>query len=77
MEEGRGEIIRELRAINGQLAKQNSFWRLFVVGIIYGLGFFFGSAIIATIAFGIIGPWFAEVPWVRSAFETGGAMLHH
>ena len=65
------KIIEHLDVLNRQVAKQNSLSRMFVVGIIYGLGFFVGSAIIATIAFGVLGPWFAEIPWVRAAFEMG------
>lgn len=48
---------------------------MFVVGIVYGIGFFVGSAIIATIALGILGPWFGKIPWVHSAFETGVSLL--
>jgi hypothetical protein len=70
------EIIRELKEINAKLEKQNSFSRLFLTGIIYGVGFFIGSAIIATIAFGIIAPLFAKIPWIRDAFLTGITLLH-
>ena len=65
------KIIEHLDLLNKQVARQNSVSRMFIVGIVYGVGFFFGSAIIATIAFGVLGPWFAQIPWVRTAFETG------
>lgn len=68
-------IIGNLEKINRQLARQNSFGRMFVVGIVYGVGFFVGSAVIATIAFGILGPWVGQIPWVRNAFETGASLL--
>jgi len=42
-----GTIIGNLEKINRQLVRQNSFGRIFSVGIIYGIGFFIGSAIIA------------------------------
>lgn len=44
-------------------------------GIVYGVGFFIGSAVIATIALGLFGPWVGQIPWVRDAFVTGGALL--
>jgi hypothetical protein len=69
------EVVRHLEAIYTQLAKQNSFSHMFLVGIIYGVGFFVGSAVLATIAFGILAPWFAEVPWIRDAFLTGISWL--
>ena len=68
-------IIKHLEMLNRQVARQNSVPRMFVVGIVYGIGFFVGSAIIATIALGILGPWFAQIGWVRSAFEAGTALL--
>ena len=69
------KIIEHLEILNTLVAKQNSFARMFVTGIIYGIGFFVGSAIIATIAFGILGPLFAQIPWIRNAFETGIMLL--
>ncbi|MDO8514161.1 MAG: hypothetical protein Q7S50_01295 [bacterium] len=69
------KIIEHLDLLNRQMAWQNSFWRMLAIGIVYGIGFFVGSAIIATIALGILGPWFAQIPWVRSAFETGISFL--
>lgn len=69
------KIIENLERINRQIAKQNSLGRIFFVGIIYGIGFFVGSAIIATIALGILAPWFGQIPWVRNAFEAGITLL--
>jgi hypothetical protein len=64
-------IVEILEEMNRRLAGQNSLRRMFLVGIIYGVGFFIGSAIIATILFGIFGPWFGQVAWIRNSFETG------
>lgn len=75
LEDQRDKIIENLELLNHQVARQNSFGRMLVIGVIYGIGFFFGSAIIATIAFGILGPWFGQIEWIRSAFETGAAIL--
>lgn len=74
--DGQNTIIEQLVLLNKQLKRQNSLVRMLFVGIIYGIGFFIGSAIIATIALGIFGPWFAQIPWVRAAFEAGSALLH-
>ncbi|OGG78223.1 hypothetical protein A3A36_01820 [Candidatus Kaiserbacteria bacterium RIFCSPLOWO2_01_FULL_52_12b] len=68
-------IVELLEMLNGQVARQNSLPRMFVIGIIYGIGFFVGSAIIATIAFGVFGPWFGQFAWIRNAFETGASLL--
>ncbi|MFA7302394.1 MAG: hypothetical protein WC030_01460 [Candidatus Paceibacterota bacterium] len=67
-------VVEHLEALNRQMALQNSLRRIFLVGIIYGIGFFVGSAIIATIALGIFGPWFAQIAWVRDAFVTGASL---
>ena len=75
MEDQHEKIIQHLDVLNKQVARQNSIPRMFLVGIVYGVGFFVGSAIIATIALGILGPWFAEIPWIRSTFEAGASIL--
>ena len=74
-EDQHSKIIEHLDVLNKQVARQNSIGRMFFVGIVYGIGFFVGSAIIATIALGILGPWFAQIPWIRNAFEVGAARL--
>jgi len=68
------EIVEHLEKINEQLAKQNSLKRMFAIGIVYGVGFFVGSAIIATIMLGLFGPWFGQFFWIRNAFETGASL---
>ena len=75
MEDQRDNIIENLEILNRRVERQNSFAHMFMVGIIYGIGFFVGSAIIATIALGIFGPWFAQIPWIHSMFETGTELL--
>ena len=71
----RDKIIEQLEMLNVKIEKQNSFRRVFVVGIVYGVGFFVGSAIIATIALGILGPQIAKIDWVRTMFETGSSII--
>ncbi len=75
IEDQHEKIIQHLDLLNRQVARQNSLGRMFVVGIIYGIGFFVGSAILATVALGVLGPWFAKISWIRSAFETGGTLM--
>ena len=71
----RDEIIEQLKALNVKLAKQLEIKRIFLTGIIYGIGFFLGSAIIATIALGVFGPTVAKIPWVQENFERGTSIL--
>jgi hypothetical protein len=74
-EEQRDEIIVELKGVNEKLRVQNSYLHMFVVGIVYGIGFVVGSAVIATILLGALGPWIGQIPWVRTAFEAGVQLL--
>lgn len=75
LEDQRDKIIEHLEVLNKQVARQNSLLRMLIVGVVYGVGFFIGSAIVATIAFGILGPWFAQIDWIRNAFQTGLLLL--
>lgn len=75
MEINERQILSELQEVNRELRRQNSLWHILSVGVIYGIGFFIGSAIIATILFGILGPLFADIPWVRSAYEEGTSLI--
>ena len=68
------QVLVELRAINKELALQNSKGHTLFVGVVYGVGFFIGSAIIATIAFGILGPFIGRIPWVRHSYEVGNQL---
>lgn len=70
------KIVEEVEQLRTQLKRQNSLGRVLVVGVVYGIGFFVGSAILATIAFGIFGPWFGQVGWIRSSYEAGSQLLH-
>lgn len=74
-EDQQSRLTETLERLDRHLARQNSLWRMLLVGVIYGIGFFVGSAIIATILLGLFGPWFAQIPWIRAAFETGAALL--
>ncbi len=70
----RDKIIEQLEELNEKMARQISIKRTFLAGIMYGVGFFVGSAILATIALGILGPWFSEIDWVRENFERGTSL---
>jgi len=68
-------ILHQLELLNKRLAKQNSFWSVFRIGVIYGVGFFIGSAVLATIALGAFGPWVAShVDWVAKTYERGAEL---
>jgi threonine/homoserine/homoserine lactone efflux protein len=75
LEEQRGEIIAELKVLNTAVKTQNSVGHIFMTGVIYGVGFVVGSAILATIAIGIFGPTIADIPWVRDTFKTGADFI--
>jgi len=68
------KILEQLKLLNEQTKNNNSIKNIFYTGLIYGLGFFIGSAILATIALGFFGPWFAEIDWVRENFERGTSL---
>ena len=70
-------MLLELQAINAALARQNSFRRSFLVGIVYGLGFVLGSAIIATFLIGFAAPFIASIPGVADLFSRGVSVLRH
>ncbi len=59
-----GRISSQLEALSAELSKRNSMRHTFLTGIVYGLGFFLGSAVIAAILFGIIGSVLRFVPGV-------------
>ena len=61
IEEQNDEIIKQLVTLNSSIQKQNSRSYSFGTGVIYGIGFFIGSAIIATIALGILGPILGKI----------------
>jgi hypothetical protein len=67
----RRELLNELKQLNRTLAAQRSVGHILYTGIIYGVGFFIGSAIIATIALGVFGPVVGEIDWVASMYARG------
>ncbi len=75
IENQRDKIIEQLEALNVKLAKQISIKNILLTGVIYGIGFFIGSAIIATIVLGILGPVFGKIEWVKTNYETGTSIL--
>ncbi len=73
-EDQRDKIIIELKALNEKLALQNSVRHIFLTGMIYGVGLFIGSAVIATIAFGTLGPFVGKIDWVKETYERGASL---
>ncbi len=70
------EIISQLKSLNTELHKQNTIKYIFTRGIIYGVGFFIGSAILATIALGVFGPIIGQIPWIHDNFVRGSSIAH-
>jgi hypothetical protein len=69
------KLVDEMAQLKEQVAEQNSLTRMFIRGIVYGIGFVIGSAVIATIIIGLLGPFLADVPWVRDTFRAGEDIL--
>jgi hypothetical protein len=65
------QILKELKSIRKVLEHQKTPKRVFMHGIIHGIAFFIGSAIIATILLGIFGPYFAEIDWIAETYIQG------
>lgn len=74
MSEQRDQIITQLEELNDKMRVQNSVRHTFLRGIIYGVGVFIGSAIVATIILGAISPWFGEIDWIRDVFQRGSEL---
>lgn len=70
----RKTIIEQLEILNKQVRRQSSIKQMFVGGLVYGVGFFVGSAILATIAFGIVAPFFGKISWIHDSFITGSSL---
>ncbi len=75
IEEQNDKIIKQLEILNASIEHQNSVKHTISIGIIYGISFFIGSAIIATIALGILGPIFGKISWIGENFEKGTSIL--
>ena len=74
MEEQRDKITEQLEMLNLKMSEQNSVRHIFMKGIIYGVGFFIGSAILATIVVGVLSPWLGKIDWIRDNFERGASL---
>ena len=68
------KVIEQLEQLNMKLEKQAKVTYQLREGVIKGVGFFIGSAILATILLGILGPIFGDIEWVRDTYETGEEM---
>ncbi len=75
LENQRDKIIEQLEVLNAKMDRQSSIRQILKTGIIYGIGFFIGSAIIATIALGVLGPLFGKIEWVKTNFDAGNKIL--
>jgi hypothetical protein len=71
----RDKIIDELEQLNAKMERQGKVSYQLREGILKGIGFFIGSAIIATILLGILGPIFGNIEWVRDTYEAGEGIL--
>jgi hypothetical protein len=74
-EERQEKIIEQLVSLNEQMALQNSTKQTLMRGVVSGIGFFIGSAILATIVLGLLGPWFGKIEWVHDNYTRGTELL--
>ncbi len=74
IEAQRDKITEQLEMLNSKIGRQNSIKYIFTSGIIHGVGFFIGSAIVATILFGLLSPWIGQIGWIRDSFERGASL---
>ena len=75
IEDQNDKIIKQLEILNAGIGRQNSTKHVIITGIIYGIGFFIGSAVLATLALGILGPIFGKISWVGENFDRGTSIL--
>ena len=75
LENQQDKIVEQLEILNSAMVHQSSFKYVLKMGVVYGIGFFIGSAILATIALGVLGPLFGKIEWVRTNFEKGNSIL--
>ena len=68
------KILEQMEILTTDAVRRNSVKHFFFTGFIYGVGFFIGSAILATIVLGILSPWIAEIDWVRDNYERGESL---
>lgn len=54
------QIIDQLQGLNEKLAKQNSWYHIFLMALVYGIGFVIGSSILASILLGFALPTIKE-----------------
>ena len=69
------KLIAQLQQLNDKMEHQGMMRYQLRDGILKGIGFFMGSAIIATILLGILGPVFGDIEWVRDTYEVGESIL--
>ncbi len=75
IEEQNNEIITQLVTLNTSIKEQNTKMHILGTGVLNGIGFFIGSAILATIALGIFGPLVGKISWVKDNFSRGTTIL--
>ncbi len=75
LEDQRDKIIEQLEELNLKIERQASVKNILIAGVIYGIGFFIGSAILATIVLGVLGPIAGKIGWVKANYETGVSIL--
>lgn len=69
------QILEQLERLNTAMDKQSKTGYQFREGVVRGVGFFIGSAILATILLGALAPFFGKIEWVRDNYQAGEEIL--
>ena len=72
----RDKLIEQLEKLNNKIDRQSKIRTILGEGIIRGIGFFNGSAILATNLLGILGPELGDITRVRDTYEAGEEILN-
>jgi len=68
------KILEQLEVLTADTVRRSSVKNIFFTGVVYGVGFFIGSAILATIVLGVLSPWIGQIDWVRDNYERGESL---
>lgn len=59
------QIVENLAELNKTVISQRSFSRVFVMGMVYGVGFVIGSSVLAVFILGVLSHIFGDLPIVQ------------
>lgn len=69
------ETVEQLKKLNLAIEKQYAVGRIFITGVIYGVGFVAGSTIVASMLVGILLQFAVDIPLVHDNLERGAQLI--